>query len=505
MNASRRFTPTTDAGAEQRLRQPRGWRGKQRSHWGVRKRAVFAAVAVMAAVLVMAGLVLLTVLQSTLISNARDLAVQQLDSVVEQVEADDAEDLAGDVKDTGYETTQILRADGTVLASSEGSDTERLYEGAMLSHGEKFVSNNAGLSSILDFDQNIVVARGVETPDGNVVVVVEAPTSIESDAVSTVGWILIGGVPVLLALAGPLIWFLIGRALQPVERIRETVAGISQQSLDGRVELPNTGDEIDRLARTMNEMLARLEKADESQRRFVTDASHELRSPLASLITGLEVAVADPSGRTWLDSSGMLQTQAQRMGRLIEDLLTLAKIDDSGLRFRMEDVDLDDVLYQEVQRLRTVSRHVIEADLVPVRISGDANRLTQVIRNLSNNAERHAASIVRLSLAVDGGRTFVRVENDGDRIQAKDSKRIFDRFVRLDASRTRESGGSGLGLAISKEIVVAHGGSIDVSENSDGLTCFLVTLPSGLIPDANEKSVSKTGSPPRPRGTALEN
>ena len=445
--------------------------------WGVRKRTVFAAVAIMAVVLALAGLVLLFVLRTTLISTARSLALEQLDAVVEAASAHGEGGFSGDLEVSGAQVAQILGAGGTVLASSNGTHGDPLYVGGPLSPGQSYLSSPTGVAGLLDFDDYIIAAQGVQSPGGTVVAVVGASTAVERDAVSTVGWFLLAAVPVLLVLAGMLMWFLVGRALEPVERIRRTVAGISAQNLDGRVEPPDTGDEIDRLARTMNSMLARLQKADETQRRFVTDASHELRSPLASLTTGLEVAVADATPNTWLESSAMLQTQAQRMGFLIEDLLTLAKIDDAGLRFRMADVDLDDVLGQEVKRLRSVSGHVIQTRIVPVRITGDASRLAQVIRNLMNNAERHAASIIRLSLSVSGATVRLAVENDGDRIGPEDRTRIFERFVRLDASRSRESGGSGLGLAISQEIVAAHGGTIEVGESGQGYTRFVVLLP----------------------------
>lgn len=452
---------------------------------GVRQQAVLAAVLTMAVVLALAGVVLLSVLRSSLLDNARELALQRRDAVVEQIRENDSEDLAGDVGGSGTQITQILGPDGTVLATTDDSLTEVLYDGGPLAPGKSYVSDRAGLIGIVDFDDYLVAAQGVATPAGDVVVVVAVPTAIERDAVSTVGWFLIGGVPVLLALAGGLIWFLVGRALRPVERIRATVAGISHQHLDERVEVPCTRDEIERLAATMNEMLARLESADAAQRRFVTDASHELRSPLATLMTGLDIAVADPSDTTWRETAGMLQTQARRMGYLVEDLLTLAKIDDAGLRFVMEDVDLDDLLHEEVNRLKAVSRHTVHARITPARITGDPNRLAQVIRNLLTNAERHAATTVSMSLTSDTevGSVTLHIDNDGDTIAAAHRERVFERFVRLDASRTRESGGSGLGLAISREIIRAHAGTITATETPEGLTRFDVTLPlQGPVP-----------------------
>ncbi|MBG6218892.1 signal transduction histidine kinase [Arthrobacter sp. CAN_A6] len=437
---------------------------------------MIAAVSTMAVVLALAGLVLLSVLRSSLLDNARELAQQHRDTVVEQIRENDSSDVAGDIQGSGTQITQILRKDGTVIASSDDSVEEALYDGTSLAPGETYVSENPGVLGILDFDDYLVAAQGVRIPAGDAVVVVAVPTTIERDAVSTVGWFLIGGVPVLLALAGTLIWFLVGRALRPVERIRTTVAGISHHHLDERVEVPHTRDEIERLAATMNEMLARLESADETQRRFVTDASHELRSPLATLTTGLEIAVADPTGATWAETAGMLQTQTQRMSYLVEDLLTLAKIDDAGLRFVMGDVDLDDVLQDEINRLRTVSRHTITARITPARITGDPNRLAQVVRNLLNNAERHAATTIGITLTTAAGTAHLSVDNDGDTIPQAERERVFDRFVRLDASRTRESGGSGLGLAISREILRSHSGTIAAGESPEGLTRFHITL-----------------------------
>lgn len=451
--------------------------------WGVRRQAVLAAVVTMAVVLVLAGMVLLSVLRSSLLDNARDAASQRRDAVVEQIQENDSEDLSGDlsssISGSGTQITQILATDGTVLATTDPSITDVLYEGKPLASGESYESDQNGLVGLVDFDDHLIAAEGVATSAGDVVVVVGVPTAIERDAVSTVGLFLIAGVPVLLTLAGGLIWFLVGRALRPVERIRATVAGISHQHLDERVEVPRTRDEIERLAATMNEMLARLESADAAQRRFVTDASHELRSPLATLTTGLDIAIADPSGTTWRETTVMLQTQARRMGYLVEDLLTLAKIDDAGLRFLMEDVDLDDLLNEELIRLRAVSRHHIHAHITPVRITGDPNRLAQVIRNLLTNAERHTASTVLMSLTADtqAGTAMLHIDNDGETIADADRERVFERFVRLDASRTRESGGSGLGLAISREIINAHSGTITAMTSPEGRTRFNIILP----------------------------
>ncbi|MDN4609555.1 sensor histidine kinase [Arthrobacter burdickii] len=477
----------------------------------MRQQAVLAAVVTMAVILIIAGVILLSVLRSSLLDNARDLAVQRRDTIAEQIQENDPEslpndlpgDLAGDLagegtgtgESSGTQVAQVISPGGTVIATTDASMDDPLYSGEHLAAGQSYLSEAPGLIGMVDVDDYIVAAEGITTPGGDMVVAVGVSTAIERDAISTVGWFLLTGVPVLLALAGTLMWFLVGRALRPVERIRSTVAGISHQHLDERVEVPPTRDEIERLATTMNGMLARLQSADAAQRRFVTDASHELRSPLATLTTGLEIAAADSSDVTWRETSAMLQTQALRMGYLVEDLLTLAKIDDAGLKFVMQDVDLDDLLLEELNRLKSVSRHAIHAHIEPVRITADPHRITQVIRNLLNNADRHAASTISINLSNSAsehpsthassdasdshghGQAILTIDNDGDRIPETQRERVFERFVRLDESRTRESGGSGLGLAISKNIIRAHAGTILATENTDGHTRFVVTLP----------------------------
>ena len=458
-------------------RTPRPVPRQRARAWGVRTQATAAAVLTLAVVLAAAGALLLVLLKSSLIDNARDLAVQRLETAVQQLSEDDSSDLTAQLTGSGTQITQLLRTDGSLAATSDDEFREPLYAGGHLSPGQRFISAKPGLASLTDLEDHVVAASGVSLPHGEWTVVVAIPTEVQREAVSTVGWFLLGGVPVLLTLAGGLIWVLVGRSLRPVERIRATVAGISREHLSERVEVPPTRDEIERLATTMNSMLTRLESADRAQRRFVTNASHELRSPLSTLGTGLEVAAADGSGKTWRETIGILQTQVRRMGHLVEDLLTLSKLDDAGLGFTMLDTDLDDVLHEELLRIRAVSQHTVTASLVPARVTADTNRLTQVFRNVLNNADRHAESRIDVALHCKDGYAVVRIDNDGDTIPADQRENIFDRFVRLDASRTRESGGSGLGLAISREILQAHGGTISALETDDGRTRFEVMLP----------------------------
>jgi signal transduction histidine kinase len=269
---------------------------------------------------------------------------------------------------------------------------------------------------------------------------------------------------------------LVGQSLQTVERIRRQVAEIDGRRLHERVEVPPTGDEIAALAATMNQMLDRLQHSDNSHRAFFSDASHELRSPLSTLVTTAEVASLDATGKTWLDMQQTVLSESNRMQLLVEDLLTLAKVDADQLQLDVEDVDLEEVLDAEIRRLRTVSVHQITADLRPMRVRGDERRLTQVFRNLLDNAARHAKSTIMIRMEQRSGEVVVSVDNDGEIISPQDRNRVFERFARVDVSRSTDGGGSGLGLAISREIMSAHAGTV-VATESDGWCRFQVALP----------------------------
>jgi signal transduction histidine kinase len=329
---------------------------------------------------------------------------------------------------------------------------------------------------VLGDDEVLVSARGIEVHDQAYVVLVAAPLEVQTDTLRTVGLLLLGAAPLLVALVAAAVWVLVGRSLQTVERIRRQVAEIDGRRLHERVEVPPTGDEIAALTATMNQMLDRLEHSDNSHRAFFSDASHELRSPLSTLVTTAEVASLDASGKTWLDMQQTVLGESSRMQALVEDLLTLAKVDADQLQLDVQDVDLEDVLDAEIRRLRTVSDHQVSAELRPARVRGDERRLTQVFRNLLDNAARHAESTIMIRMEQRPGEVVVSVDNDGETISSQDRERVFERFARLDASRSSDGGGSGLGLAISREIMIAHGGTV-VATESDGVCRFLVALP----------------------------
>jgi len=233
---------------------------------------------------------------------------------------------------------------------------------------------------------------------------------------------------------------------------------------------------VGRLAETMNAMIARLESAQKVQRRFVADASHELRSPLATIGAGLELLQDSDPGTV-----RTLRGETERLGRLVDDLLLLARADERGLQPRRDEVDLDELV--EAERSRPYDDGVrTEVRTEPVRVVGDRGQLVRVLRNLVDNAHRHAGSQVVVRLGRDGDLAAIDVVDDGPGVPAADRTRIFERFVRLDDARARADGGSGLGLAIVAEVVAAHDGRVWVEEAPGGGALFRVRLPAPELP-----------------------
>lgn len=321
----------------------------------------------------------------------------------------------------------------------------------------------------------VVVARGVSTEDRPyVVLTVGSLRSVEralrQDAVS-----LLVEVPLLAMLGGWAVWLLVGRTLRPVEEIRTAVEEISVVDLHRRVPVPPGQDEVSRLATTMNAMLTRIEQAQTGQARFVADASHELRSPVAALGAGLELLEHRPEQLP--DVLPLLRSETQHLAGLTEGLLLLARADAGTLRSRRVDVDMDDIVGAEVVRLRTSGRGQVEAHLTAGRVLGDPDELRRAVRNLVDNASGFARERLGLSVVREGDEVVVRVDDDGPGIPVEERSRVFDRFVRLDPARGRRHGGAGLGLPIVRGIISAHGGTVTAGESPWGGSRLEVRLP----------------------------
>jgi signal transduction histidine kinase len=289
--------------------------------------------------------------------------------------------------------------------------------------------------------------------------------------------VLLIGLPLLLFVVAVTTWVMVGRALAPVDAIRREVDEISAAQLHRRVPQPDADDEIGRLAATMNRMLARLEDARNSQHRFVSDASHELRSPITTIRQHAEVALAHPDGTTTEELAEVVLAEEMRIQRLVEDMLLLARADEH-VPLPRAPVDLDDLAFEEAGRLRsTTSLRVDTAAVEAARVHGDADALGRLLRNLGENAARHASGRVDITLADLGDDVVLTVDDDGPGIPESERERVLQRFVRLDEARSRDDGGSGLGLSIVDEVVRAHGGSMSITRSLLGGARIQVRLP----------------------------
>jgi signal transduction histidine kinase len=315
-----------------------------------------------------------------------------------------------------------------------------------------------------------------EDAEDHEVVVAVSLEDVEDSTAALVPLLLVG-LPLVLLVVGGTTWMVVTRALRPVERIRREVDAITGDRLDRRVPEPASRDEIHRLALTMNRMLERLEDARRRQQQFVGDASHELRSPLAGIRQTAEVARAHPGALPEGELADAVLEETERMQRLVEQLLLLTRADEGAVLDQPREVDLDDLVLAEAARVRRAGLTVDSAGVGATRVLGDRSALGQVVRNLVDNASRHASARVLLTLGTRGTEAQLSVEDDGPGVPHDQRERIFARFVRLDEARARDAGGSGLGLAIVEEIVRIHGGSVSASESALGGARFVVRLP----------------------------
>jgi signal transduction histidine kinase len=328
-----------------------------------------------------------------------------------------------------------------------------------------------------------VVARGVDTPTGPATVFVAVSVANLNHTMTVATRIGAIGVSLLVVVLATVTWLAIGRALAPVDAIRARADAITGRNLDKRVPVPARDDEVGQLARTVNQMLARLQNSVERQRHFVADAAHELRSPIASLRVQLETARDGDGARP---RQGDMLHETERMESLVDQLLVLARADADAPWLRLSTVDLDDIIDSVVGSLGSGGPVTPNTSAVePVQLLADAGLLEQVVRNLVQNALRHARQAVRVSAWAVGGVAVLVVDDDGPGVPEDRRGEIFERFVRLDDSRARDRGGVGLGLSIVAEIVRAHGGRVNVWDAPTGGARFVVELPIGGVEPAS--------------------
>lgn len=445
---------------------------------GVRWRSTAAAVLVVAAALILGGSALVLVLQHSLVNNVDATVVQRAKDIAAQIDSDDIDAAVPTINASAGDGTlvQVVDEAGAVLLSSPSIDGEEAITSAAPEPGA--VARQDLSISANDAETYRVVAVGVDSNVGPVVVLTAQSLSDVSSTNRTVAMLLAVGSPFLLLAVGLATWFAVGRSLAAVDRMRLRVESIEATDLHERVPVPKAEDEVARLAITMNEMLDRLESSAATQRRFVADASHELRSPLASLRASLDVARDTSQSGTWGEASLVMSDEVNRMTALVSQLLLLAKADEDALILRYVDVDLDDLVAGEARRLTSQTSLHVDVDSPPTRIYGDPDRLAEVVRNLTDNAASYARTTISIGLRRSEGSVELSVDDDGPGIPAEDRGRVTERFVRLDDHRSRSQGGAGLGLAIVTEIARAHGGTLTVESSNLGGAKMMVTLPS---------------------------
>jgi signal transduction histidine kinase len=430
---------------------------------------------VLALALAASAWVLVGVLGRALMTTADEAAYQQAREVVSLV---DAGRLTDPVNAPDGTVVQVLDHAGRITHAT--SNTDRLVP---------LLSTGARTSAIADTDGRgrFLDGRPYGIPDllrvvvlsadhGRIVIVARSVGEIEK-SLSETAHLLIIGTPLLIVLLAAASWVIIGRTLRPIAALRRGAAEISGTARSRRLPVPEARDEVHSLATTLNDMLARLQEADTRQRALVSDAAHELRSPLASIRLQLEVALGHPERQEWQETAEGVLEDTLRLARLAEDLLALARLDERGgtRPARREPVDLDELVRQTADRYGEARVAVTVGSPGPVMVYGDAMDLGRVLTNLIDNAVRHAASTVHVGLRT-GAQAVITVTDDGPGIPEADRERVFNRFTRLDTARSRDEGGAGLGLAIVRETVRAHGGAVRLEDAHPGLRA-VVELP----------------------------
>lgn len=460
--------------------------------WGISARSAFVAATVVFVALGIAGAGLAAILYRTMLSGIDSAAATRVSEISAQVADGGAAGIDPVLLGTDQRVVavQVIAKDGRVVRRSQSAPDTPLV--AMSDVGDGIRIGMPEQSSPLGRIR--FSAQTVAGPDDRYTILVGEGSATIASTVWAVVVALAIAAPVVILVSGVATYVLVHRSMRSVDDIRSRVADITTSDLAERVPVPDSRDEIAALAVTMNEMLARIQAGHDAQKRFVGDASHELRSPLTTIISALEVAVAHPEVLTADLAGTTLMPEALRMKTLIDDLLLLARADERGLDIAREDVDLDDLAAEELERLRRECTLDVQADLQPARLTGDPGALSRVLRNLLNNAARHAVSRVVVSVrqSSDGSDrsegVVLEVGDDGPGIPPEDRERVFDRFVRLDSDRSRSAGGSGLGLAIVREIVLAHGGQVTIGGPGTTVT---VRLPLTVQPLVRSSEASR--------------
>ncbi|MFJ8431221.1 sensor histidine kinase [Kitasatospora sp. NPDC094019] len=441
----------------------------------VRTRTTIAACVAVAVVLLAASAAVVLLMRANLHRTVETAAREQARTVARSA----AEGPLPHVLplDPGADFIQVTDTSGAVVAASQNlAGRPALADGG---------HDSFDLGVLGDEHHQRVTTLTTATPDGPVTIRVGASLHTADTAEDLTTAALAGLSAVLVATVGVVTWRATGRALRPVEAIRAEVAAIGDRDLARRVPEPGSEDEIARLAHTMNAMLDRLEAAGVRQRRFIADASHELRSPLAVLRTQLEVAHTHPDPVVRADMvAGALQ-DTDRLQSLAADLLLLARLDTTGHNGPAEELDLAELVRTCLEGRGPGRKEVVTELADGVAVTGNPMWLGRLLTNLLDNAERHARHRVTVRLALDPatGRAVLDVADDGPGVPPAEREKVFERFTRLDDARSRDEGGTGLGLSIARDIAALHGGTLAIEDTPAGCV-FRTRLPARPHPTA---------------------
>jgi signal transduction histidine kinase len=454
---------------------PRRLLGRLRRQLGtVRFRVSAVATLAAAAVLIVAGLGLLAAQRRQLTDSLDNTIRQRADDLTALVDGGRIPRALGGPIDPDT-LVQIVTPDGNVLAAGPNVATPSPMADPPPPNKTEVVRR---VHLPPDNGEYRLLSRRHVGPNGTNIIHVAGTLDDVRDSLRVLAASLTIAIPIVAILLAALIFWLVGRTLRPVEAIRAEVANIRGADLHRRVPQPPRDDEIGRLAGTMNDMLDRLERATNAQQRFVADASHELRSLLTRLRSELEVDAAHPEVADLTATHRSVLDETIALQRLVDDLLLLARGDAGAVTGRREPVDLDDIVLRHADRLRAEGRVTVDVGGVSAaQVIGDGGQLNRAMRNLVDNAARHARTTVAFTVSENHRLATLTITDDGPGIPEALHEHVFERFVRLDETRRAGDGNTGLGLAITRDIVEQHGGRITIDAAHVSGTRFVIVLP----------------------------